>query len=150
MTKKLLYRVVPHNGGVVFATPDRAAYIAKLHEAINSSTTWGQFRKAIPRDEYSKIIHHSFDDMGERRPKSSDPFTGELVSGWSDGDYPPWLQQEMDMYLPPEILERFGKSESTSVNGSFWMIPSENIEAVCAALTALEWQLECKQDLPFH
>jgi hypothetical protein len=35
--EKLLYRVVPHNGGVVFATPERAGFIAKIHTAINQS-----------------------------------------------------------------------------------------------------------------
>ena len=30
MKKMLFYRVVPHNGGVVFAEPDRAKFVARL------------------------------------------------------------------------------------------------------------------------
>lgn len=147
--KKLLYRVVPHNGGVVFAKPDRATFIAKIHSAIDSSKTWGQFRSAMPRKEYSKIVR-GFDDEGESRPKSADPFSGECVRGWSDGDYPPWLQKEMDYILPASVLEQFGKRKSTFVNGDFWLIPENNLVALCAALEALGWELECAQDLQFH
>ena len=147
--KKLLYRIVPYNGGVVFATPDRATFVANIHSAIDSSETWGQFRSAMPRKEYSDIVR-AFDDQGEPRPKSTDPFSGECVPGWSDGDYPPWLQKELDFILPVSVLAQFGKRETTFVNGNFWLIPEDNLVAICAALKALGWELECDQDLKFH
>ena len=149
MKKKLLFRVVPHNSGVVFAAPDRATYIARIHIAIASSNTWGQFRKANPRAEYSNIVRW-FDENGEPRPKSKDSFSGDALPGRPDGDYPPWLQQEMERVLPRTLLERFGNRQHTSVNGSFWLIAEENLEGMCAALRALGWELECAQDLPFH
>ena len=148
--RKLLYRVVPHNGGVVFAEPERAEFVASLHRAIEKSRTWGQFRKAVPAAEYSDIVRRSFDDMGEPRPRSSDPFHGEQIAGWSDGDYPPWLQSEMDLLLPKDVLEDHGDREDTFLNGSFWMIPSENLEAICADLKALGWELKRAQRLEFH
>jgi hypothetical protein len=73
----------------------------------------------IPRTEYSKVIRASFDEMGHRRPKSSHPFDGEQVAGWSDGDYPLWLQQEMDLYLPEEVLREFGRLVFSVMNGPF-------------------------------
>ena len=149
MKKKLLFRVVPHNSGVVFAAPDRATYIARIHMAIASSTTWGQFRKAMPRAEYSNIVRW-FDEKGEPRPKSKDPFSAESLPGWSDGDYPPWLQQEMEKIVPRTVLERFGKRADTYLNGSFWLIPTENLDETCTALNALGWELERAQNLPFH
>lgn len=147
--KKLLYRVVPHNGGLVFATPDRATLIAKIHTAIASSKTWGEFRAAMPRKEYSEIVR-VFDDNGERRPKSTDAFDGEQVPGWSDGDYPPWLQPEMDYILPQSLLEQYGTRETTTLNGNFWMISENNLLAICTALEALGWELDCAGELPFH
>jgi hypothetical protein len=147
--KKLVYRVA-ENGGVVFAEPDRANLIAKIHAAIRSSTTWGEFRFAMPREEYEDLVQTGFDSNGEPRPKSTDPFSGELVPGWSDGDYPPWLQTEMQRILPAPVLEQFGKMESTFLNGNFWLIPEQNLEGICAALVALGWKLERAQDLEFY
>jgi len=150
MKKRLLFRIVPHNGGVVFAAPERAKFIARIHSAINSSQTWRQFRSAMPRKEYSNILWSAFDDAGEGRPKGTDPFSGESLPGWSDGDYPPWLQAEMERILPIEVLDQFGERESTALNGHFWLIPKKNIAGICAALESLGWDLELAQDLPFH
>ena len=149
MKKKLLYRVVPHNNGVVFAAPDRATYIARIHSAIVSSKTWDQFRRAMPSAEYSNIVRW-FDENGEPRPKSIDAFSGESLPGWSDGDYPPWLQQEMEKVVPRTVLERFGTRGDTFLNGSFWLIPADNLDEICTALKALGWELERAQDLPFR
>ena len=149
MRKELLYRVVPHNGGVVFAKPDRATFIARIHVAIESSTTWSQFRSAMPRKEYSAIIR-SFDDEGTPRPKSTDAFSVESVPGYTDGDYPTWLQQEMGDILPTSVLQQFGKRESTMLNGDFWFFSAADLPAIGAALEALGWELECAQDLEFR
>jgi hypothetical protein len=96
----LLYRVVPHNGGLVFAPDYVALYVADLHRALDKARTWGEFRSMMPRAEYSRVMRSCFDEEGERRPKSTDPFSAEEVAGWSDGDYPEWVQQDMDLYRP--------------------------------------------------
>ena len=150
MNKDLLYRVVPHNGGLVIAPRDRARLVARLHAAINSSSTRGEFRRAASRDSYSEIIRDAFDDQGERRPKSTDAFTGEQVPGWSDGDYPPWLQREMHTCVPIDILKMFGRLESTYVNGSYWHIAEAQASAACAALLEAGFGIEHAPDLPFH
>lgn len=150
MKKTLMYRVVPHNGGVVFAERKRALLIARIHAAINSSKTWAEFRSLMPRDAYSDVIRASFDDNDEPRPRSTDEFSGEYVSGWSDGDYPPWLQLEMGRLLPASVLERFGTLESTHLNGSYWSIPEKNLEAICEVLATMGWNLEFAPELPFH
>jgi hypothetical protein len=82
--------------------------------------------------------------------KSTDPFSGESLPGWSDGDYPPWLQQEMSNLLPASVLSQFGERKSTFVNGSFWLIPEQNLPGICTALEALGWEIECAQELRFH
>ncbi|QDL37209.1 hypothetical protein [Rhodoferax sediminis] len=146
--KKLLYRVVPHNNGVVFATPTRAHFIGRIHRAIENSNTWGEFRKAMPRDEYSKVIRDTFDEAGERRPKSTDEFDRD-VAGYSEGDYPLWLQLELDHVLPIEILKRYGRRTDTFVSGTYWDLPPESLPAMLAELEALGWVLESAQDLPF-
>lgn len=150
MTKKLLVRTNPYNGGLVFAREERALLISTIHQAIDSSKTWGEFRAAIPAKEYSKIIVGAFEDGGERRPAKSAPFDPEQLPGWSDGDYPPWLQSEMEAVLPRNLLRQFGRLDTTNLNGSFWYIPEENKAAICAALTSLGVTVEDAEHLRFH
>jgi hypothetical protein len=145
MKQLLLYRVVPHNGGVVFAAEDRAKSVARIHRAIETSQTWSQFRAAIPPREYSAVIRASFDEMGEPRPKGTDPFDPE-----PDGDYPPWLQHEMDDVIPEPLLVRLAIRQQTALNGAFWFIPEEQLKRICDALRAAGFRVRRAQGLPFH
>lgn len=147
---KLLYRVAPHNGGVVFALHNNAKFVARIHEAIRSSNSWKEFRSTMPRKEYVKILKTVFDDADEPRPKGSDSFDGECIPGWSDGDYPEWLQKKMEEFLPLEVLNKYGRKVVTPVNGSYWHIPEENCSAVCSELVSAGWKLKLAQDLRFH
>src|SRR5688572_17936271 len=89
----VLYRVHP-NGGLVFAGAARARRISRIHSAITKSSTWGAFRRAMPRDEYSRLVRALFDDNEEPRPRGTDEFTCEHIPAYCDGDYPDWLQQK--------------------------------------------------------
>ena len=106
--------------------------------------------KARKLADDSKTHARPFDEMGERRPRSTDAFTSQSVPGYADGDYPPWLQQEMGELLPAELLERFAVREDTWLNGSYWFIPEDNLAAICDALRAQGWKLERAQDLEFY
>jgi hypothetical protein len=150
MRPVLLYRVVDHNGGVVFATRNRARIVARIHQAISRSRTWGQFRAAIPREEYSRVIRNTFDARGEARPRSTDAFIAEVLPGWVDGDYPPWLQQEMGRVIPPTILKQFGSREATAINGPFWLIPEANCDEICKALRSQGFDVRRAQRLAFY
>lgn len=150
MKEKLLFRIAPHNGGAVFALEKRAIYVAAVHSAIKNSKTWGDFRSAMPIKDYSEIVRVAFDDVGERRPKNSDEFSSDSVPGYSDGDYPPWLQTELETILPRSLLEKFGHLERTNLNGNFWLIPEKNLEALCDELRRLGYELGHAQQLPFH
>ena len=108
MKHTLLYRIVPHNGGVVFAEDHRAREIVRLHESLTNATTWAEFRKMIPPKEYALILQRAFDSNGEPRQRSTDAIEPESIPGWSDGDYPPWLQSEMHRALDLHTLQMFG------------------------------------------
>lgn len=55
----------------------------------------------------------------------------------------------MGYVLPLEILNCYGRCEITFLNGGFWMLPPENLEAICAALESLGWEVESAEDLSF-
>jgi hypothetical protein len=103
----------------------------------------------MPRAEYSQVMRASFDDQGRRRPKATDPFTAEQISGYSDGDYPAWLQQEMEDILPHQLLQRFGTRMDTALNGTFWMIPSDLAEQAIRAVEQLGFEVKSGQRLNF-
>lgn len=132
----------------MFASPERAGLVDRINRALRKSKTWEQFRKAMPRTAYSEVIQ-LFDQNCEPRPRGSDKFSAESVPGFSDGDYPPWLQAEMDLIEDYAFWQRFGQHRSTMLNGSFWLIPHEKREAVCAALRERGWEVKYAPKLEF-
>jgi hypothetical protein len=146
--EKYLYRINPAAGSVIIAKEQRARFVGQIHHALNTSKTWGEFRLAMPRGEYSEIMRMR-DGNGHPRPKSSDEFEPEGLPGYSDGDYPPWLAAEIGRVVPVEILQKFGTREQTFLNGSFWKIPEANCDAIIEALTQKGFILERAQDIPF-
>ena len=161
--KKLFYRIAGHNGGVVFAPPDEAIRVSQIHKAIGESKTWGQFREAMPENDYFELVDRIVENRREAYehdeteihddmfiPNDEDLFNGEQVPGLVEGDYPDWLQQDMDLYLPRDILDKYAEREESVHNGSYWMIPKENLEAVCEELKFSGWELESAQDLEFY
>jgi hypothetical protein len=91
--------------------------------------------KDIPQDEWE--------------PADDAPFLAESVPGFCDGDYPPWLAQEMDRYLPGEILDRFAAEHSSVINGSFYSIDVTHREAVLKALADAGFTVQEREDLVF-
>jgi len=146
---RLVYNVSCANGGLVFATPERARHISRIHDAITKSSTWEQFRRAMPREEYSRIVSY-YDLDGEPRPRGSDPFDCEVVPGYSDGDYPAWLQQEMREVLPREILDTYGTVAHTAFNGSYVHIDPKHLPMIKARLGELGYEVQDGTHLSFY
>lgn len=69
----LYWTVETGNEALVFATPERVEYIARIYAAL-AQTTWADVRREMPRAGYSKLVKELFDDNGLRRPRGSDPF----------------------------------------------------------------------------
>jgi len=145
----LYWRVSPANEGLVFATPERAEEIDALHRAVEDSQTWGAFRAAMPADEYEQIVSIVFDEAGEERPEPGTPFDSSVVPGFCDGDYPPWLQKEMQSVLPPDVIDRFGRWEQTAINGVYLHFDEGFRPRVVAMLMRAGYQVVRREDLMF-
>jgi len=145
----LFYRVSPANRGLVFAKPERAIEISQLHCAIARSRTWGEFRAAMPAGDYELIAAQLFDLDDLDRPDDDEPFVPERVPGYVDGDYPPWLQQEMESVLPRKVVERFGKRLQTAINGIYLHIDEEDRARVVATLMRDGYRVVRREDLEF-
>jgi hypothetical protein len=146
--KRLMYNIC--GDALVFAEPDVARFISRIHEAISNSSTWEEFRRAMPRSEYSRMIREWFDDQGEPRPRGCDKFDAEQIPGYCDGDYPDWLQQTMDRVLPEEIMEEFAEGENSVLNGPYFHIDAEHLPEITARLKQLGYAVEDGTHLSFH
>jgi len=108
---KLEYKILCDRDDIlVFATPERVRYVALIRNAVYNSSTWAEFRRAMPRDEYSRVMLLTFDDKEEPRPKGSATFdVGAIVPSVFDGEYPPNLFAEMfHGILPWDMLMTYG------------------------------------------
>lgn len=147
MARELIYRISPINGSVVFADPGRARLVDRLHRALRVET-WAEFRKAMPPAQYSEIDQY-FDDVGEQRPEGSDAFSVDQVPGFSEGEFPPWLQTEMDSILPHSFFERFAVRETGFTSGSWWSIPANRLSEAVNALRERGYVVQEAEDLDF-
>jgi hypothetical protein len=118
-------------------TPQRAVEIDRLRRALETSETWGEFRRIGP-DAHAEMFGEDFDDTKvddgsediDANPSGASadaPFDTHEVPGYANGDYPPWLAQEMDKYIPPEILERYATSDGSVFNGPLCKKSTPNI-----------------------
>ena len=144
----LVYRISPLNGGVVFAYESDAERIAQVHHALKTARTWADFRARMPAAEYSRVVQ-GFDNAQVRRPKSNAAFSPDDVSGWSDGDYPDWLQQDMDCVVPEDLLSKYGRLAHTLLNGAFWMIAAEHAKPLADELRVRGYRVIRRQSLRF-
>jgi hypothetical protein len=154
----LVFREAPHMDSLVFTSLDRAIEIDRLHRAIQTSETWGEFRKRVGPEEYAALYDFYIPepdddpediDESELEPADDAPFSSDSVPGYCDGDYPPWLAQEIHKHLPKEILRRFAKYESSVLNGPFYFIDTKHRDALVKELIDAGFTVEERKDLEF-
>lgn len=127
---------------VIYATPERAVFHSRVKRALEDSTTWGEFRHAMPRKEYSRLLREIFDDNEKPRPHGSDVFSMDQIPGACDCDYPGWLQQEMlHGVLPEDILEKYGQYGESFTSGACVSIRPDDLDEVNAELERRGYEL---------
>ena len=150
----LVFRESPHDSCVVFALPERAAAVYRIHQAMESAT-WGEFRRKMDPEEYARVFRVMFtadtdtlDDV-PREPEDYEPFSCDSLPGFSDGDYPPWLALELERHLPGAVLKRFATRKLSWVNGPFCRIDVKHRDAILKALADSGLTVEEREDLVF-
>jgi hypothetical protein len=141
---ELVYRVGPANDGVVFATPERARYVANLHDAFDSKT-WGEFRSRIPAEEWAQLAKGF-----NKPPRPGKRFKSEDVPGFCDGDWPPWLQKEIARVLPPPLVLKYAKASMTLINGVYFHIKQEDLPELLRELELRGIRAMHEPDLEFQ
>ncbi|AQP48507.1 hypothetical protein BW730_14315 [Tessaracoccus aquimaris] len=140
------------NQGPVFALKESAEHVWRINEALESAKTWGELRRLLPEEEWSEVIEMwpVTDDEGnpvvvdgkplrefEEGQEDDEPFEADDFPGVADGDYPTWLQQEMEDWMPAEIVDEYATVLETRLNGEALMFRDEDTESIADALRAL-------------
>ncbi|MBK8906698.1 MAG: hypothetical protein IPM60_01960 [Rhodospirillales bacterium] len=137
-------------GSLVFAGRSTAEHVHRIHEALRSAETWGAFKAALPAGEWDDIAErYRAADEDEDLPADDAPFSSADVPGVCDGDYPVWLQAEIDLVLPEDLLHRFAKRENSVLNGPFFTIDPEHEDALVRELRSRGYTVTRRDDLRF-
>jgi hypothetical protein len=144
---EIVYRLSKANSGLVFAYIDRAKEIHDINRALHEASTWGDFRRLMPEDEYNRV--KTLAEEYDCEVSEYSEFHAEQVPGYADGDYPDWLQAEMDRVLPDDILEEFAVSQSTVLSGDYYHIEERALGAIVERLEKSGYRVSDGSDLDF-
>ena len=100
-------------------------YLRSISEAISSASTWGEFERALPPKEFESLGLVVDPDY---------TFDPEMLPGFGDGDYPPWLNYALHETLPDEFVKEFADPAASMVSGSWVEFPRDRLEEMTEAL----------------
>ncbi len=162
----LHYRLHP-NGGLVFATAANAEGTDRTADVLRTAKTWGEVRAGLSGSGWDDIQEQLLlcygdpEDLISEDGEGADvvrwdlddtPFSGpEEIPGFTDGQPStalPWLQEDMDRWLPPSLLEHFGMRQITS-SGAYWHIRPELLERMSCCLHVLGYDVRDGSHLRF-
>jgi hypothetical protein len=142
----LVYRHISHKIDLlIFAQKERAFHVHQIWQAIKQAQTWAQFAFLLPAGEWQRLLK-----MMEDEPAGGEEFSAAALPGFSDGDYPPWLQTEVASCVPAELCAKYGQKRDSCVNGPYWDIPAQNEAALVTSLQGLGYSIERKGDWFFY
>jgi hypothetical protein len=143
--RKLFYRISPANEGLVFAFAEDAIKNHAMRKALENSKTWGEFRESVGENEYQAVLNMMSAHISEpvAVPNDEDQFKRYKIPGYGDGDFPKWLQTEMEWLLPADIVAKFG------VNGNYVHFDPSCEKRLILALRKRGYEVDRRDDLFF-
>ena len=94
--------------GVLFAERHTAEYYGQIARAVSDSTTWGEFRNALPPDVWNDVLSERGDDELD----DDEPFPHqEFQWGYNDGRFiGGWPTEDELSWFPKDLIEKYGGS----------------------------------------
>lgn len=129
------------DGGLVVMPLGEARRLATLNDALEDSSTWGEFLKSVKGDADTK--GYLARQYGAELPGGDDEFDAEEIPGFAEGDWPTWPKHAMLDWLPTSI-QALGTIGDTRLNGSFLHLDVDLADEVISALHAEG--LGCEED----
>lgn len=144
MKSGLVCWISSFNGLAVVTSQLRMDEIKAIHDA----KTWEEFAEADPAA--FEEVREYLEEEDEEVPPMDSSFDVSMVPGFDQGDYPPWLQTEIALHVPRDILDRYGRLESSVLNGAFWVVEAGQLDAMIEALRTRGFEVKRVEDLPFQ
>jgi hypothetical protein len=120
---------------LVFLAQEEALKLARLHEALQTSTTWGEFKRKVPQDAFEETLER-LTEAEEQVPDPSSDFFAERIPGYEERDWPSWPAQAMLHWVPKDIQERFGSREPSAISGDSLLLAPEREDEIIYAMEA--------------
>ena len=133
---------------LVFAPREWAESVARIHQALQTATTWGEFKEALTDDEFEDVLDRN--ELDDDDIDLATPFDAESdAPGYADGDYPDWLQQRGLEWFPKELIAKFGEPGLSMINGEFLDLPPNRADEIAEDLRAIGHTVT-RSDLYFY
>ena len=127
--------------GLVVIPIGEARRLAAVNDALERSTSWGEFLTSMSGD--NETLAYLNEQYDEGLPGADEPFDAEELLGFADGDWPAWPKREMLQWLPASVL-RLGTPRECMVTGSFLHFDEDREDELVEALAAEG--IECRSD----
>ena len=101
--------------GAVFAERRVAESVARIHSAIRTALTWGEFRDMLLPPEYEEVL----DNLDTDHVPEQTPFRAGDVPGYLEGLYPLRLQTVAARWLPADVTAAHGTWQDSPA-GPHW------------------------------
>ena len=126
--------------GALFATRDVARRTAQIWRAVYESSTWGDFRTALPDSAWDEVVECLEGD----EPDDDTPFTSGDAPGWEgDGCFlGPWPPEEVLEWFPDDLIQKYNGEIEVTPNGQNLLLPADAGDQIAEELRARGHEVE--------
>ena len=120
--------------GALFATREVARLTARIWRAVYESTTWGEFRAALPDSAWDEVVERLEGDV----PDDDTPFSSDDAPGWEGDGYflGPWPPEDVLEWFPDDLIEQFDGDLEVTPNGQNLVLPADAGDEIAEELRA--------------
>jgi hypothetical protein len=151
-------------------------YVCSIVTVATSCTTWGEVRETATPEVYGEFLARSgygslteyLDHVGEGRlirgheaaamdeymeraheelPADDEPFLIDELDGYMVADFPPSVSLIQNQVLPRDIVEEYGATYETTLNGTYTDLLAEHADEILAALRERGYRCEEDRDV---
>lgn len=140
---EIVYGTLENEDYLVLIPRERAAELAEIHAAVQTSRSWEEFRSRIPEQEWNELLGV----LQENENELSEPFDRDAVPGYADGDWPDWPAQRMLDWVPEPVRARFGRTSDSVLNGPFLELDPKRGDEIAEALQRHGFQVSQDAEL---
>lgn len=141
--RELAYGEFPDT--LLFIPRPGAVYLAACWDALQSATTWGEFRSRLPAGAWDELVRQYEAELSEQQTGDKDRFEADHVPGHLDGYFPGWADESVVHWMPKEIqAKRYCKLVTTVLDGPIIKIDPQRESEIVADLQAAGYR--CTRD----